>query len=69
MSDENTQVILQRLDRIKVEIKAIKLNNDAYQKTSDTHIKASDQVANLAVTVITALAAVTGLSPAVNFTR
>jgi hypothetical protein len=58
MSDESSQAILQRLDRIELEIKEVKITNDAYQK-------ASDRVANLAFTVITAAAAVTVLSPAV----
>ena len=58
MSDESSQAILERLDRIEQEIKEVKINNDAYQK-------ASDRVANLAFTVITAAAAVTVLSPAV----
>jgi hypothetical protein len=51
MSDESTQAILPRLDRIELEIKEVKINNDAYQK-------ASDRVANLAFTVVTAAAAV-----------
>jgi hypothetical protein len=49
MSDESSQAILERLDRIELEIKEVKINNDAYQK-------ASDRVANLAFTVITAAA-------------
>jgi hypothetical protein len=51
MSDESTQAILPRLDRIKLAIKEVKINNDAYQK-------GSDRVQNLTFIVITAAAAV-----------
>ena len=56
MSDENLQTILQRLDRIEA-------NQEKAKEIADAYIKASDRVANLAFTVITA--AVTVLSPAV----
>ncbi len=66
MSDENTQVIIQtvleRIDRLETQLEAdlrdANTRIDAYQK-------ASNQVVNLAFTVITAAAAVTILSPAV----
>lgn len=66
MTDENTQIILQKLDEkfsnleneLKADLRDANTRIDAYQK-------ASNQVVNLAFTVITAAAAVTILSPAV----
>jgi hypothetical protein len=66
MTDENTQTIIQtvleRIDRLETRLEADL--RDANTRI-DAYEKASNQVVNLAFTVITAAAAVTILSPAV----
>jgi hypothetical protein len=58
MSDENTQTILERLDRIEA-------NQEIYIKISEGYQKASDRVANLAFTLVGATAVIAVISPAV----
>jgi hypothetical protein len=55
---EAIQLIIERLDKLTIDVEKSNDRIDAYQK-------ASNQVVNLAFTVITAAAAVTILSPAV----
>jgi hypothetical protein len=55
MSDENTQTILERLDRIEA-------NQEIYIKISEGYQKAADRVTNLAFTLVGATAVI---SPAV----
>lgn len=69
MTDENTQIILSRLEEkfstLEAEIKDIRMNQEVFFKLSDGYQKAADRVANLAFTVVGAAAAIAVISPAV----
>jgi hypothetical protein len=69
MSDENTELILRRLeekfDFLETEIKDLKASNDVFVRVSEGYQKAADRVANLAFTVVGAADANAVISPGV----
>ncbi len=69
MSDENTKLILEKLEQkfssLEHEQKEIKSTIDTFLKLNDGYQRAADRVANLAFTVVGAAAAIAIISPAV----